>query len=52
MNAAAIPPISTSVPSQGPTNVVAVVLSATGSAPNFAPLLTPNPMAMAYVVNR
>src|SRR6516165_8164345 len=52
MNAAAMPPISTRVPSQGPTYVVAVVFSATGSAPNFAPLLTPNPMVIAYVVSR
>ncbi len=41
MNAASMPPISASVPSQEPTNVVAVVLSATGSAPILAPLFTP-----------
>ena len=52
MNAAHMPPISTRVPSQGPTNVVAVVFSATGSAPNFGPLPTPKPMSIEYVVHR
>ena len=41
MKADSKPPISTSVPSQAPTNVVAVVFRATGSAANFAPLPTP-----------
>ncbi len=41
-----MPPISISVPSQAPTNVVAVVFSATGSAPNLAPLLTPKPIVI------
>ena len=52
MNAAHMPPISTRVPSHGPTYVVAVVFSATGSAPNFAPLLTPKPIVIEYVVHR
>src|SRR4030088_3502663 len=46
-----IPPISTSVPSQLPTDVLAVVFSATGSAPTFAPLPTPKPIVIEYVVH-
>ncbi len=46
MNAEHMPPISTSVPSQEPTNVVATVFSATGSAPILAPFLTPKPIVI------
>ena len=39
MKADSMPPISTSVPSQEPTNVIAVVFSATGSAAELRPVV-------------
>src|SRR5215470_15936788 len=52
MNAASMPPISTSVPVKLPTYVTAVVLSATGSEPIAFPLFTPKPIVIEYVVHR
>ena len=52
MNAAHMPPISVSVPTKEPTNLVAVVFSATGSAPIATPWLTPKPIVIEYVVHR
>ena len=52
MNAANMPPISTSVPTQGRRTLFAIVCSATGSAPHVAPFFTPKPIAIAYVVHR
>jgi hypothetical protein len=52
MNAANRPPISTSEPTHGVTNLFAIVCSPTGSAPHVAPFFTPKPMANAYVVHR
>ena len=52
MNAASMPPISTSVPVKLPTYVMAVVFSRTGSVAILAPLFTPKPIVIEYVVHR